>query len=155
MSKDLSQRAKEIIDTTDYITIASVTKDGLPWNSPVFGAYDKAYNFYWGTHKASQKAQNIRGNRNVFLVIYDSTVPPGTGEGVYVKATAEELTDLEDIKRAHQILQDRRPTLYWNLEELHGDAPIRLFKATPGRIWMNDDGEENGHYTDIRTEVNL
>ena len=66
--KDLNKRAKEIIAEIMYVTIASVTEDGMPWNSPVFSAYDDDYNFYWGTHKDSQKAKNIRSNKNVFLV---------------------------------------------------------------------------------------
>jgi hypothetical protein len=46
--KDLSRRAKEIIEKIQYATIASVTEHGMPWNSPVFTAYDKNFNFYWG-----------------------------------------------------------------------------------------------------------
>lgn len=153
--KDYCKRAKEIIADRDYITIATVTSDGLPWNSPVYSAFDENYNFYFGTHDGSQKAQNIALNPNVFLVIYDSTVPPGTGEGVYVQGKAEQISNLEDIKRAHKILADRRPTEFWPIEAVSGDGPVRLYKISPEKVWMNSDGEKNGFYIDTRTEVYL
>ena len=48
MSERLSKRAKEIIERVIYITIASISDDGRPWNAPVFSAYDEDFSFYWG-----------------------------------------------------------------------------------------------------------
>lgn len=155
MVKDLSKRAKEIISNIRYITIASVTEDGMPWNSPVFGGYDENYNFYWGTHKDSQKAKNIRNNPNVFLVIYDSTVAPGTGEGVYIKAKAEPITDLDEIKRVYELLKARHDDNFWEFEALNGNGPVSLYKAVPEKAWMNDDGQKDGYYIGVRTEIDL
>lgn len=153
--KDLSKRAKEIIERIEYVTIASVTEDGMPWNSPVFTAYDEDFNFYWGTHVDSQKAKNIRANGNVFLVIYDSTVPSGTGEGVYIQATARQISDPDEVKRVFDLLKQRHATPFWDLAAVGKEGPIRLFKATPQQAWMNDGGQKNGHYIDIRSEVTL
>ncbi|MBI4118458.1 MAG: pyridoxamine 5'-phosphate oxidase family protein [Parcubacteria group bacterium] len=149
-----NKRAKAIIENVMYATVASVSAEGMPWNSPVFAAYDEHFNFYWGTYRHSQKAENIRANGNVFLVIYDSTVPPGVGEGVYIKATAKELENPEEIAFAHKLLWDRRH-VYWKLEHVQGNAPIRLYKAVPEKIWMNGEGEEGGMYIDTRVEVYL
>lgn len=114
MTKDLSKRAREIIEKIKYVTIASITEDGLPWNSPLFSAYDEEFNFYWGTHKDSQKAKNIRANNNVFLAIYDSTVPPGTGEGVFVRAKVHQITDPDEVKRVYELLKARHaPAHFW------------------------------------------
>ena len=133
------KRAREIIANIDYITIASVTEDGMPWNSPVFSGYDEAYNFYFGTHIDSQKAKNIKANPNVFLVIYDSTVPPGTGEGVYVKGHAHQVNDTD----------------FWDFAAVQGDGPIRLYKVAPEQVWMNSGDKKNGHYIDTREEIQL
>ena len=150
-----AKRAKEIIEKVIYITVASISEDGMPWNAPVFAAYDEHYNFYWGTNRNSQKAKNIRNNKNVFLVIYDSTVPAGEGEGVYVKATAHELEDPKEIESAHSLLQKRRPVPYWKLEAVQGEGPIRLYKAVPEKVWMNDGSRINDVYIDTRTEITL
>ena len=93
---------KSLIAKIPYITIATVSEDGMPHNTPVFTACDDKYNFYWGTYLNSQKSKNIRHNKNVFLVIYNSTDLPGEGFGVYIKATAEELTDQREITFAHK-----------------------------------------------------
>ncbi len=152
---DPAARAKEVIEKVLYMTIASVDEAGLPWNAPVFMAYDRDYNFYWGTYKGSQKAQNVRGNKNIFLVIYDSTAAPGTGWGVYIRAVAEELTDPKEIEAAHKLLWDRHITPYWKLEQTHGDAPIQLYKAVPQKVWTSGEGKADGHYIDTRVEITL
>jgi len=155
MSKDLSKRAKEIIEQIKYITIASVTPAGEPWNSPVFGGYDENYNLYFGTYRKSQKAKNIEANNKVFVVIYDSTVQPGTGEGVYIKGKAFPLTNPEEIKRVYDLLKPRHDDHFWEFEALDGTGPIRLYKIVPEQAWMNGDGKDSGYCVDIRTEINL
>ena len=151
---DFEKRAKEIISKIPYITIASLSKEGEPWNTPVFSAHDENYNFYWGSYRESQHAKNIRINPNVFLVIYDSTVLPGTGEGVYIKAVSEELEDPKEIEIVHRLLKDRHVVPYWKIGEVKGDSPIRLYKARPNKVWMNSEGSVNGHYVDTRVEIN-
>ena len=154
--KDYNKRAKEIVEKIQYITIASVSKDGSPLNTPVFSAYDKDFNFYWGSHKDSHHSKNIRDTGRVSLVIYDSTVRAGTGEGMYIKAKAVELTDAGEIVYAHNLIQTRRyPVPYWKLEQVQGNAPIRLYKAIPEETWMNGDGEIKGNYIDIRVPIDL
>jgi general stress protein 26 len=150
-----SAQAKEIIERIPYITLATVDEQGMPWNSPVFAAYDKDYTFYFGTHIDSQKARNIKKNENVFIIIYDSTVTPGDGAGVYIKAIAKEITDSQEIAFAHKLIWDRHVVPYWKLEEVQGDAPIRLYKAIPEKVWMNGEGEKDGHYIDTRVEIQL
>ena len=148
-------KAKEIIKKIIYITIATVDEDGQPWNTPVFGAYDKNCNFYWGSHVDSQHSKNIRRNDKVFLVIYDSTVPAGQGEGVYIQALTNRLENPEEISLAHKLLWDRHIVPYWKLEEVQASSPVNLYKATPQKIWVNDEGQVDGHYVDIRNEINL
>jgi general stress protein 26 len=146
-------KAKAILDRINYITLATVSEDGQPWNSPVYCAYDQDYNVYWGSHIGSQHSQNIRANGKAFIVVYDSTVAPGLGSGVYIHANCSEITDRKEIAAAHKLIQDRRPSPYWKLEEVQADKPVHLFKAVPQKIWMNGDGEKDGQYIDVRVEA--
>lgn len=155
MNVKLSKRAKEIIATIQYATIASVDEKGMPWNAPVFTAYDDKFNFYWGTHNESQKAKNIHINDNVFLVIYDSTVHSGTGEGVYIRAAAEELSDKDEIETAIELLTKRHREPFWDSSAFGENGSIRVYEATPLQAWMNGGDRKNGHYIDIRTEIKL
>jgi general stress protein 26 len=151
----IDPQAKEIIKKIRYITIASVTHEGFPWNSPVFAAHDYEYNFYFGTHRESQKAKNIFHNPNVFLAIYDSSVPAGEGGCVYIRANAHEITDEDEIAFAHNQLWGGDAEPFWKLEEFAPGTPLVLFRVVPEMAWMNAEGEADGHYIDVRREISL
>ena len=91
MNNELVHRAREIIEKIIYITIATVCEDGSPWNTPVYSAYDEQYTFYWISSLDAVHSKNVNRTGKVFLVIYDSIVSEGTGEGVYIQAYAEEI----------------------------------------------------------------
>jgi dTDP-4-dehydrorhamnose 3,5-epimerase-like enzyme len=148
-----NERARSILNRIYYATLSTVAPNGNPWNSPVYCAYDEHYNVYWGSHIESQHPQNIRVSGKVFIVVYDSTVQPGDGEGVYIQAHVVELTDPKEIAAGHKLLQGRRPNWYWKLEQLQPDRPVHLFKAIPEHVWMNGEGERDGQYIDTRVEA--
>jgi nitroimidazol reductase NimA-like FMN-containing flavoprotein (pyridoxamine 5'-phosphate oxidase superfamily) len=143
----------ELIEKICYLTIATVDPDGQPWNTPVYGAYDTEGNFYWGSNTESQHSKNIYANPKVFIVVYDSTVSAGEGEGAYIRAVAEEIIEESEILRVHSLIQSRRKIPYWTLQDVQGESPIRLFKAAPLQKWLNSEGEKNGVYIDTRIEV--
>ena len=95
MSDVHNQKAAGIIKKIPYITLATVSDDDQPWNSPLWSAFDKDLNFYWASDAKSVHSTNIRNNSKVFCVIYDSTMAEGTGEGVYFKGSAFELIERE------------------------------------------------------------
>jgi nitroimidazol reductase NimA-like FMN-containing flavoprotein (pyridoxamine 5'-phosphate oxidase superfamily) len=151
---DHNERAKEIIKEILYITIATTSREGQPWNSPVYSAFDESYNFYWASDQNGQHSKNIAENNKIFIVIYDSTVPEGTGEGVYMQANAYALTDEKEILQALEVLDKRvGKTKERNAKEFLGDYPRRVYKAVPEKVWMNIDSEINGNYIDARVEV--
>jgi uncharacterized protein YhbP (UPF0306 family) len=152
----LTVRAKEIISQILYITIATADKHGQPWNSPVYSAFDEKYNFYWASWKENQHSRNIAENNNIFIVIYDSTVPEGTGEGVYIKAKASMLTDEKEILDALAVLDKRvGKTKKRKASDFLGEYPRRVYKAVPIKFWMNIDDEINGNYIDNRVEIKI
>ena len=158
MNHELVQKAKEIIEKIKYITIATASKDGSPWNSPVYSAFDENYNFFWASDQNGQHSKNIMKNNKIFLVIYDSTVPEGTGVGVYIQAKAYKLEDPKEIEYGITYLDGRvnkkkDPTI--RIAEFQNDKPRRVYKAVPEKMWMNIDGEINGHFIDKRVEITL
>lgn len=154
MSEYHEKRAKEILSTVLYATVATASKAGKPWNSPVAGFWDGSYNLYWFSDKDSIHSKNIRENKDVFIVVYDSTMPEGTGEGVYIEATACEVTDPSEIQ---QIVDLQNGDMCCEAEQVSGDAIHRFYKAVPKEVWVNDDEkDENGDYVrDIRVSVTL
>jgi hypothetical protein len=124
--------AKVILEKIHYINIATVNEDGTPWNTIVSTSHDKQLNFYWGSSPENVHSQNIRRDGRVFVTIYDSTVPEGTGEGLYLLGQAEELGP------------EKATAVY-------------KYKFTPEQIWINDE-ERNGdgsYKHDIRVPLNI
>ncbi len=153
--KELVIRAKNVINKILYITIATSNKKCEPWNSPVYSAFDKNYTFYWVSWAQNQHSKNINENKNVFVVIYDSTLPEGTGFGVYMKGKACQLgikNSLEIIK-ALKLLYRRKNKKPRKLKEFLGIFPRRIYKFVPERVWVNSEGDLKGNFIDTRIDI--
>jgi nitroimidazol reductase NimA-like FMN-containing flavoprotein (pyridoxamine 5'-phosphate oxidase superfamily) len=136
------------------MTIATVCADGTPWNTPVAKrAHDARYNFYWASDRESVHSRNIRRNNDIFIVMYDSTVPSEKAWGVYVQAKAFELDDAAKVAEIAKRFPDDDPYVPGDAAMYLGDHPRRIFQAVPEKMWMNDESEKDGDYIDIRTEV--
>jgi len=161
VSLDYMECAQRTIQEIQYITIATIHTRidnwsmSRPWNSPVYSAFDSDYNFYWVSDRRSQHSKNIRKNPHIFLAIYNSTIPEGTGagRGVYIQAQARELSDPDEIAHAHQLLAGRVGKASRTPDHFLGDAPRRIYQAAPERVWVNDNKRRNGHLIDIRIEI--
>lgn len=155
MQDEYIQKAKDILSKILYITIASSGKENQPWNSPVYSAFDVDYNFFWASDQNGQHSKNIKENDHIFIVVYDSTAPVGTG-GVYIKAKAHALTNETKILEALKVLDSRvGKAKKRDASEFLGEYPRRIYKAVPEKFWINDDGDIKGNYNDIRIEVDL
>jgi len=146
--------AKKVIDSIQYIDLATITKNGRPWNSPLWFKRDKDYNFYFGSPKNTQHTKNIRANGRGFVVIYDSRAPEGTGFGVYMTVRVKELTEPMELKKAIKLLfaNDKLKRVP---EDFLSKSPLRLYKVIPSKVWVNDSEMKNGLYIDYRIEIKL
>ncbi|MGH3915591.1 MAG: pyridoxamine 5'-phosphate oxidase family protein [Pseudonocardiaceae bacterium] len=157
MSLNYVECARRTIQKIQYITIATVCAEagGRPWNSPVYSAFDSDYNFFWMSDRKSQHSKNIQNNPYIFLAIYDSTIPEGTGagQGVYIQAQAEELSDAGRVSRAHQLVASRVGKKLRPAKDFLGDAPRRIYRATLEKMWVNDIVEKEGFRIDVRVEI--
>lgn len=89
------------------------------------------------------------------MVIYDSTVPEGTGFWVYMKGKAHELglKHSLEIMKALKLLYQRKNKKPRTLQEFLGMFPRRVYKFVPNQVWVNGDGKINGNYIDGRVEI--
>ncbi len=149
------EKAKSIIKKIIYITIATASEDGKPWNSPVYSVYDENYVFYWVSPRDTQHSRNIENNGYAFLVIYDSTVPEGTGEGVYIQAQASVVTNLKEMAKAAYLLYTRKKKPIKDISHFLDLRPRRIYKAVPEKIWLNATEKIGDDMCDKRIEVNL
>ena len=129
-----TRRAAQILRRIQYATLATVCADGTPWNSPVYAIKDDELQLYWISDKQGQHSQNVRHNGQVFMVFYDSTVPEGEGEGVYIKASVRELESEDEIRRVRAI----KKGVPDDPAQFLGDGVRRVYEALPEAVWMND-----------------
>jgi len=148
-------KAITLIKSIEYINIASITPEGMPWNSPVYTAFDKDLNFYWFSWKKNQHSINIRNNSNVFVTIYDSTVPSGTGVGLYFSGQAHELHNVKDILVGATVCYKRAKLTMKAVSNFLTHFPRRVYKFIPEKAWINGDSDIHGNFIDIRQELNL
>ena len=75
--------------------------------------------------------------RSIAMVVFDSTVPSGTGQGVYMTATAEQLSDRAAIEHGIDVFSResvRQGNQEWGLERVTGEARLRLYRASMYRV---------------------
>lgn len=151
LSERKIERARNIVKNSLYATVATADEGATPWNSPVFVSLDNDGNFYWISSPEAQHSKNISANNKAFLVMFDSTAPEGTGEGVYVQATAEAVSD----QSCATYLTKRAGKPDNRYEEALNQGVLNVYRATPQHIWVNDvELDENGEYVrDTRPEI--
>lgn len=152
----LVDKAKKEINDRMYLTLATVDENSSPWNAPVYSAFDEKYNFYWMSSLTSQHSKNIRLNNKTFAVIYNSTVPEGTGFGVYLRGESYELgsSDIEVIKYGIAVMEARVHSADLpSASNFLAPFPRRVYKFTPHQIWVNVIVKIQGKKIDKRLEV--
>ena len=152
MSTQHTKKVAEILQTIRYATIATVTPDGQPWNTPVAHILDQDLTIYWASDKNNQHSKNIRSSPVAYAVIYDSTVPEGEGEGVYIQAEAVEISSPEEVLHIRKLLKGESHVARDN--EFLGDDVRRMYKLTPQHMWINDAEVQDGVFVrDFKVEV--
>jgi uncharacterized protein YhbP (UPF0306 family) len=152
---DQINEAAKVIKKQLYINLATITPSGMPWNTPVFTAYDNNLNFYWASWKKNQHSINIKNNPEVFATVYNSTVPAGTGFGVYFQGKAYELKNPKTMLIATKVLYKRSNKKPREIIEFLKNYPRRLYQFKPEIVWVNGDGDIYGNFIDIRTELDF
>jgi nitroimidazol reductase NimA-like FMN-containing flavoprotein (pyridoxamine 5'-phosphate oxidase superfamily) len=125
--------ARTILDAGVDVVLATADGDGVPWASPVWFAKEDYRELYWVSYPGARHSRNIAVRPQIAMVVFDSTVPPGTGQAVYMTATAEQLTDAASI--AHGIGVSSRESMRqggeveWGSDRVAGEARLRLYRA--------------------------
>jgi nitroimidazol reductase NimA-like FMN-containing flavoprotein (pyridoxamine 5'-phosphate oxidase superfamily) len=129
---DLAAVAREIIDSNQYMTLATADADGRPWASPVWFAHEDYTRFLWVSKPDARHSRNLAARPQAGIVIFDSTVPMGGARAVYLEATAERLEEGDAVRDI--AVFSRRSQEFggpeWIAEEIRPPAPLRLYRAT-------------------------
>jgi nitroimidazol reductase NimA-like FMN-containing flavoprotein (pyridoxamine 5'-phosphate oxidase superfamily) len=125
--------ARMILDTGTYVVLATADAEGEPWASPVWFAKEHYRQLLWVSHPGARHSQNIAVRPQIAMVVFDSTVAPGTGQAVYMTATAERVSDPGAVEHGIGILSRVSVTQTgeeFGLDQVTGDARLRLYRAS-------------------------
>lgn len=156
MNLKLEAIAKEIADSIFYMTLGTSDENGEPWVSPVYFASANYREFYWISSPEARHSKNIMLRPQISIVIFDSQIPIGMGQAVYMSAVAKQVEG-SDLVRCLSIYNGRfqNPSEHGvrtiALEHVSGTGLHRLYQATVHESWMLD----RERHPDRRISVNL
>ena len=129
-----AQTARDIIEASRYLVLATADATGRPWSSPVYFAHIGFTEFYWVSSPEVTHSRNIAVRPEVGIAVFDSHAEIGTGQGVYASAAAALLEDGETARGIEAF--SRRSVahggLEWTSEDVRPGAGLRLYRATAG-----------------------
>lgn len=138
MDPDLADHVRRVIDANRYMALGTVEEDGDPWVSPVWFASEDYHTFHWVSSHDAKHSRNLAFHPEVAIAIFDSSVPIGGGQAVYMKGEAEELSGAE-LGRGLEVfdrVSQREIGRGWELAEVQGSALFRLYRASVSEHWV-------------------
>jgi nitroimidazol reductase NimA-like FMN-containing flavoprotein (pyridoxamine 5'-phosphate oxidase superfamily) len=140
MTDDIDATARRIIDSNRYMTLGTADASGRPWVSPVWYAEDGYGAFLWVSRPGARHSLNLGERPEVSVVIFDSTVPIGTGTAVYMSGSAKEL-DGNELERGIEVFSERSladGASAWSLGDVTGSAELRLYRAEISECFLGE-----------------
>lgn len=140
MTDDSSARFRSVIDANLYMTLGTADEAGTPWASPVYFAHADYREYVWVSRPGARHSRNIAVRPQIGIVIFDSHAPIGTGGGMYMAATAEELAGDErlgalEIFTARSVAHGGEA---WGLDRIEAPAELRIYRAIATEHWVLD-----------------
>jgi hypothetical protein len=123
--------AQAIIDANRYMTLATADEHGEPWATPVWYATVDAREFFWVSRPEARHSRNIATRPEVAIVIFNSQVPVGGAEALYVEALAEELEG-DEIERGMGVfsqVSEAQGLSTWTVADVQEPAHLRAYRA--------------------------
>ena len=149
MPQDEAGTARQIIDASLYMVVGTADSSGQPWASPVFYAPSGYRDFFWISEPDATHSVNLRDRREVGIVIFDTSVPINSGQGVYILGVGQELPAHEtaegvEIFSSRSVSHGGEPL---TTEDVAPPARHRLYQATAEAIYVLD---EHDHRVEVK-----
>ncbi len=129
--RDLGKDARQIIDANRYLTLATADGDGMPWASPVWFTHNAYAAFLWVSRPDARHSRNIAARPEIGIVMFDSTVVPGSAQALYLDAVAEEVgaDEVESAIATYSARSEAQDIGPWRVADVVGSARHRLYRA--------------------------
>ena len=159
MSQDLSELARNIVDANRYMALGTADEAGHPWVTPVWFASEDYRSFHWVSSPEAKHSRYLAARPEVAIAIYDSSVPVGGAQAVYMKGVAVELvgSELERGLEVFDRVSRKDIAREWGLADVQEPALFRLYRATVSEYWLLIPGRDpqRGSGVDRSELINL
>jgi predicted pyridoxine 5'-phosphate oxidase superfamily flavin-nucleotide-binding protein len=138
MSHDLADVARRVIDANRYMALGTANETGHPWVSPVWFASEDYRSFHWVSSPDAKHSRNLASDPRVAIAIFDSSVPVGGAQAVYMAGVGGELTGVE-LERGLEIFDRVARADHgraYAFDDVQGSALFRLFRAIVSEHWV-------------------
>lgn len=124
--------ARDIIDANMYMVLGTADHEGRPWVSPVYYAVSGYRRFYWVSSPNATHSRNISQRSRISIVIFNSQVPIGEGQGVYMPADAIEVggSDLDEWVEVFSRRSRAHGGRDWTTDDVGGQTGFRPYRAS-------------------------
>jgi hypothetical protein len=138
MAPELADVARSVVDANRYMALGTADEAGSPWVSPVWFACEDYRNFHWVSSPDAKHSRNLAARPEVAIAIFDSSVPVGGAQAVYLKGVAKELTgaELEQGLEVFDRVSRQDIGRAFGLDDVQGPALFRLYRATVSEHWV-------------------
>jgi Pyridoxamine 5'-phosphate oxidase len=145
-SVELQAMARAVMDGNRYMVLGTSEPDGRARVSPVYYTHDRHLDFYWVSSPAAQHSRNVADRPSVAIVIFDSSVPPGDTQAVYLQAVAAEVIEADLVEQCAIAFREiGGGARAFTPDELRGVAPLRLYRATVTEVAVHIRGSDPVH----------
>lgn len=150
---DLWETVPRLLADNRYLVLATADADGNPWATPVYFAPDGTDRVLWVSSPDSRHSRNIAVRPEVAITVFDSHVPVGGAEAVYLSASAGSVpVTADDLAILNSRVPDGR---HLGVADFEPDGPLRVYQATVTRhfVLVRGGDERFDNVTDARIEV--
>jgi len=100
-----AQTVRDIVEATRYLVLATADATGRPWSSPVYFAHIGFTEYFWVSSPEVTHSRNIAVRPEVGIAVFDSQAAIGTGQGVYMSASAFSVAQARTRPTAEELCQ--------------------------------------------------
>jgi predicted pyridoxine 5'-phosphate oxidase superfamily flavin-nucleotide-binding protein len=138
MAPELADGVRSVVDANRYMVLGTADEAGHPWVTPVWFASEDYRSFHWVSSPDAKHSRHLAGRPEVAIAIFDSSVPVGGAQAVYMKGVAEELTGaaLEQGLEVFDRVSRQDHGRGFGLDDVQGSALFRLYRATVSEHWV-------------------
>lgn len=118
--------------------LATADDEGTPWVVGINLTYDKDLRIIWLSRRDALHSQHLTKRPAVSICIFSENDVRGDF-GFCATATAHEVNDEAELKDLINVRFTQKGKPAPALDELRGDAPLRLYVADLHQAWITDD----------------